>query len=205
MSLPNVFLLGRPGCGKSVVYRILKEELRKEGYEEDLKRIDDFPLLQKIFEEDAEHERHRPTDNGGVKVTDDTVWDDLSEGLDERARELQSPARLLFIEFARDNYIRAFEHFSPEVLKDSIALYIDCPFEICWERNVKRWKEEEGVDAHLVSKEEMRKTYAEDDHEDLPGHMSVPVLLVKNDYSGLDKLREELQPVFEEVKGLLAQ
>ncbi|KXA99616.1 hypothetical protein AKJ42_02865 [candidate division MSBL1 archaeon SCGC-AAA261C02] len=199
--MPNVFLIGRPGCGKSVVYRILKEELREEGYEGDLKRIDDFPILKKIFEEDTEHERHRPAEEGeGVEVIDDTVWDDLSKSLSEQAEELQSPDKLLFIEFSRDNYVRAFKHFSPEVLEDSIIVYIDCPFEICWERNVKRWEKEEGLDAHLVSKEEMRKTYAKDDHEELPKHVDVPVLYVKNDYSGLDKLRGELRKVVKNLK-----
>lgn len=31
--MPNVFLIGRPGCGKSAVYKILEEELRDWGYQ----------------------------------------------------------------------------------------------------------------------------------------------------------------------------
>ncbi|MBS3815370.1 MAG: hypothetical protein KGY45_02255 [Hadesarchaea archaeon] len=201
--MPNIFLLGRPGCGKSAVYRILKEELREKGYEEDLKRIDDFPILQQIFEEDTEHERHRPAEGGGFKVTDDSVWGDLAENLSDRAEELQSPNRLLFIEFSRSNYVRTFKHFSEEVLENSLVVYIDCPFEICWERNVKRWEEEEGTDAHLVSKEEMEKTYAEDDHKDLPDNVDAPIIFVENNYSGLDKLRNELSLVIDEIEKML--
>lgn len=204
--MPNVFLLGRPGSGKSAVYRIIKEELRERDYDIEAKRIDDFPLLQQIFEEDTEHERHRPAEDGeGVKITDDTVWDDLSKALNEYAKKLQSHDRLLFIEFSRESYVRAFQNFSPEVMENSIAVYIDCPFEICWERNVERWKGGEGIDAHLVSKEEMRETYGEDDHDELSENIDIPLLYVKNDYSGLDRLRKEIQEVIEELQKVIEQ
>lgn len=202
--MPNVFLIGRPGCGKSAVYKILEEELRDWGYQGEIERIDDFPILKLIVEEDANEERHKPAEEGdGFLITDDTVWKDLSSGLSARAKELQGPDSLIFIEFARDSYLRSFEQFSPDVLENSIIVYIDAPFEISWKRNVQRWEEEEGLDAHLVSKDEMGKTYAKDDHEDLPDNVDVPVYFVKNDYSGLDRLRENLQDVVEKIKDLI--
>jgi hypothetical protein len=193
--MPNVFLIGRPGCGKSVVFRIIEEELRKKGFKGELKRIDDFPLLKHIFDTDVEQKRHRPAPGGGLKVTDDTVWDDLAKGLNDQALKLQSPDRLLFIEFSRDDYVRAFKNFSPKILKNSLIVYVDAPFDVCWERNARRVREEKGLDAHLVSREEMEKTYARDDHENLPKHVSSPVLVVKNDSDNLGYLREELQRV----------
>jgi len=193
--MPNIFLIGRPGCGKSVVFRIIEQELRAKGFKGELKRIDDFPLLKHIFDTDVEHKRHRPAPGSGVKVTDDTVWDDLIKGLDKQALELQSPGRLLFIEFSRDNYVRAFKNFSPEIMKNSLIVYIDAPFDVCWERNARRAREEQGLDAHLVSREEMEKTYARDDHEELPKHVGSPVLVVKNDSDDFGQLREEIQKV----------
>jgi adenylate kinase family enzyme len=193
--MPNIFLIGRPGCGKSVVFRILEEQLRARGFKGELKRIDDFPLLKHIFDTDVEHERHRPAPGGGLKVTDDTVWDDLAKGLNDQALKLQSPDRLLFIEFSRDNYVRAFKNFSPRILKNSLIVYVDAPFDVCWERNARRVREEKGLDAHLVSREEMEKTYARDDHKELPKHVSALVLVVKNDSDDLGCLREELRKV----------
>jgi shikimate kinase len=193
--MPNVFLIGRPGCGKSVVFRILEEQLRARGFKGELKRIDDFPLLKHIFDTDVEHKRHRPAPGGGLKVTDDTVWDDLAKGLNDQALKLQSPDRLLFIEFSRDNYIRAFKNFSPRVLKNSLILYIDAPFDVCWERNARRVRKEKGLDAHLVSREEMKKTYARDDHKELLKHVSALVIVVKNDSDNLGCLQEELRKV----------
>ncbi|MBA7593266.1 hypothetical protein ES703_00184 [subsurface metagenome] len=198
--MPNVFLIGRPGCGKSVVYRILEEELRARGYKGELKRADDFPFLKRIFDTDVEYKRHRPAPGGGVKITDDTVWDDLARALNEQALKLQDPNHLLFIEFSRDNYVRAFKHFSPKILQNSVVVYIDVPFDLCWERNARRVREEKGLDAHLVSREEMEKTYARDDHEELPKHVDVPVLVVKNDSDDFGKLRGELQKVVQKLE-----
>jgi hypothetical protein len=184
---------------------MLEQELRAGGYRGELKRIDDFPLLKRIFDTDVEHRRHRPAPGGGVKITDDTVWDDLIAGLNRQALELQGPERLLFIEFSRDSYRRAFRGFSPEVMKESIIVYIDAPFDVCWERNVRRVERERemGLDSHLVSREEMEKTYARDDHEELQKHVAAPILVVRNDSDDLEKLRGELQKVVEKLKEIM--
>jgi adenylate kinase family enzyme len=205
--MPNVFLIGRPGCGKSIVFRVIKEELRKKGFKGELKRIDDFPLLKHIFDTDVEHKRHRPAPGGGFKVTDDTVWDDLAKGLNDQALKLQSPDRLLFIEFSRDNYIRAFKNFSPMVLKNSLIVYVDAPFDVCWERNVRRVQREQemGLDSHLVSREEMEKTYARDDHEELQKHVAAPVLIVKNESDNIENLRKELKKVVQKLEIVVAK
>ncbi len=195
-------MIGRPGCGKSVVYRILEEELRARGYGGELKRIDDFPFLKHIFDTDVEHKRHRPAPGGGVKIIDDTVWDDLARALNQEALKLQSPSRLLFIEFSRDNYRRAFKHFDPELIRGSLIVYIDCPWDMCWERNVRRVKLGKGLDAHLVSREEMEITYKYDDYGELSKHIGAPMLVVRNDSDDLEKLRGELQKVIEKLKAM---
>lgn len=201
--LPNVFLLGRPGCGKSAVFRILERELRNRGYRGEIKRIDDFPILKHIFETDVELKRHRPSPGGGVKITDDTVWDDLIKGLDQQVREFIGKDDILFIEFSRNSYLRAFRNFNPETLKNSIVIYIDAPFDICWERNVRRAKLESGLDAHLVSREEMEKTYLHDDHEELQEHLKLPVIIVKNDREGTELLEKELVRVADVILQLV--
>ncbi len=198
--MPNVFLIGRPGCGKSAAYHVLEEELRARGYGGELKRIDDFPFLKHIFDTDVEYKRHRPAPGGGVKIIDDTVWDDLARALNQEALKLQSPSRLLFIEFSRDNYRRAFKHFDPELIRGSLIVYVDCSWDMCWERNVRRAKLEKGLDAHLVSREEMEITYKYDDHGELSKHIGAPVLVVRNDSDDLEKLRGELRKVIEKLK-----
>jgi len=197
--MPNVFLIGRPGCGKSIVYKILVEQLRARGYKGDIMRIDDFPILKGIFEQDVEEKRHRRFPGGGMKITDDNVWRDLSIALNEQALKLQSENRLLFIEFSRDSYVQAFRHFSPEVMQNSAIIYIDAPFDVCWERNARRAREEKGLDAHLVSREEMEKTYLHDDHEELQKHVDMPVFIVKNYSDDIKSLKSELEKVVDKL------
>ncbi len=203
--MPNVFLLGRPGCGKSAVFRILEEALRASGYKGKLTRLDDFPLLKQMFDSDTEFKRHRPAPGGGVKVTDDTVWDDLIKGLDVQARKLQGKDHLLFIEFSRDSYARAFKNFSPEVLNDSLAIYIDAPFDVCWARNVRRVEKERemGHDSHLVSREEMEKTYARDDGNNISKFLKIPVMVVKNDTDDVADLKAEMEKVIAKIKEMI--
>ena len=134
-----------------------------------------------------------------MKITDYTVWDELSKALNQEALKLQSPSRLLFIEFSRDDYRRAFKHFNSELIRDSLIIYIDCPWNVCWERNVRRAKLEKGLDAHLVSKEEMEITYKHDDHEELSKHIEAPVLVVRNDLDDFEKLRKELKKVADKI------
>jgi adenylate kinase family enzyme len=198
--MPNVFLIGRPGCGKSIVYKILVEQLRARGYKGDITRVDDFPILKGIFEKDVEQKRHRRFPGGGMKITDDNVWRDLSMALNEQALKLQSENSLLFIEFSRDSYVQAFKNFSPEVMQNSVIIYIDAPFDVCWERNARRAREEKGLDAHLVSREEMEKTYLNDDHEELQGHVEMPVFIVKNYSDDIKSLKSELEKVVDKLR-----
>jgi adenylate kinase family enzyme len=197
--MPNVFLIGRPGCGKSIVYKLLAEQLRERGYSGELMRVDDFPILKQIFEQDVEQKRHRRFPGGGMKITDDKVWDDLSMALNGQALKLQSPNRLLFIEFSRDSYARAFRNFSPEVMRDSVILYIDAPFDLCWERNARRAREGKGLDAHLVSREEMELTYMHDDHEELKKYVKMPMFVVRNDSDDIKSLQAELEKVIDKL------
>ncbi|MEW6221973.1 MAG: deoxynucleoside kinase [Candidatus Hadarchaeota archaeon] len=203
--MPNIFLIGRPGCGKSAVFRAIEKKLRDSGFKGEFKRIDDFPILKNIFDTDTEHKRSRPAPGGGLKVTDDTVWDDLIKGLDKQALEFQRPDRLLFIEFSRDSYVRAFKNFSPKVMENSLIIYINASFEACWARNVRRVQEERerGLDSHLVSREEMEKTYSRDDYKALQKHVKIPVLIAENENADFEKREEEVEKVISKVKGLL--
>ena len=102
-----VFLLGRPGCGKSTVYKALAPKLEAAGVASDFERVDDFPKLWNLFQTDAEFRRCRRTEDGDYRVTDDTVWDDVLMELGKDVEARSSPGKIIFIEFARDSYVRA--------------------------------------------------------------------------------------------------
>lgn len=159
-----VFLLGRPGCGKSVVYKILKEILEKKGI--DSPRVDDFLTLQAILAKDREFKRHVLKD-GGFAVTDWTVVDDALRDLCELVKKEKSDKKIIFIEFARDNYKHAFGNFTKDVFDDSLILYLYSTFEECYKRNVARFQkaQKSGHDDHIVPLDLMETYYKTDDYE----------------------------------------
>ncbi len=184
--MKNIFLLGRPGCGKSIVYRTITEILKKDGKAVNFERIDDFPILMELHDGDAASgrtDRFMPTDDGGFKVMDPGIWDEMLVGLNKKALDYKDKEGVLAIEFSRPDNVHSLGLFSDEILKNATALYIEASFETCVTRNEERTKRasEEGIDAHFVSRKEMEETYLTDDGDKLPTDAPVKVIVVKND------------------------
>jgi len=208
MAVPSfVFLLGHPGCGKSMVYRLLEQRLRGWGLE--VMRIDDFPVLQKLLNEDKEFKRHYRKE-GGFVVTDFTILDDVLKRINDQLGRLERQGRVIFVEFARDRYARALENFDSEVLRRSLICYIYCPFDICVERNVRRFRGAGGktIDDHIAPTDIMERYYRHDDYEELflksenelRRQAPAPIVVVKNDAEGLERLEQELRKVAAALK-----
>ncbi len=204
-----VFLLVRPGSGKSAVYRMLGQRLREEGLVSDITRIDDFPVLRELLDRDVGFKRHYRKE-GGFVVTDFTILDDVLKEINRKLKELEQPGRVTFIEFARDRYADALKNFDREVLGRSLILYIYCPFDICVERNVRRFREARGkdIDDHIAPTDIMERYYKYDDYEELylieeaelKQQAPAPLLVVRNDVEGLERLKRELEKVVEIFK-----
>ncbi len=196
-----IFLLGRPGCGKSVVFHMLGERLRKEKLASDVMRIDDFPVLKDIVDEDKGFKRHLRKE-GGFEVTDFSMLDDVLKRINDQLKKLEKSGRVIFVEFSRDNYVRAMKNFDREVLDRSLILYIYTPFDVCLERNVRRFREgPKGLDDHIVPSDLMHKYYRNDDYEELflkseaelKQQAPAPLVVVRNDVGGLEGLELELE------------
>jgi adenylate kinase family enzyme len=195
-----IFLLGRPGCGKSAIYRMVVEKLKEKGVGKEYPRVDDFPKLWAIFQNDektGQWKRCRKTPDGGYKVTDDTVWDEILRQVNDDLLKFSSE-EVIFVEFSRSDYLPALKNFDDKVIKNSVIVYIDCDFETCWERNVDRHKKAlaAGTDDHLVSREEMEKTYLYDDRDKLieAGKQNIyKVIVIKNDKNGYEHLVKPIE------------
>ena len=204
-----IFLLGRPGCGKSAVYNKLIDRLKEENLAEDFPRVDDFPKLWAKFQADDEREKNneprlysRKTEDGGYKVTNNDMWNELLKEVNEDIKKMEQENRVVFVEFSRDSYKTAFKNFDEDVLNKAVAIYIDAPFEVCWERNVARHQKavKAGADDHLVSKEEMEKTYLHDDGKELPGNVPLPVEIVDNSKDDLSYLDSQIEKIVQLLK-----
>lgn len=190
-----VFLLGRPGCGKSEVFKRIKETLLPKKLANEIIRVDDFPKLWAIFKEDeatGAWRRCKKTPDGGYLVTDDSVWDEILMEVNKDLLKIDSPDKIIFVEFSRPNYLKALKNFSENILKKSVIIYIYASFETCWKRNVLRHKRAlaEGTDDHLVSREEMEKTYLYDDMDELLKLSSIPVFYMSTEWEGEGRLSE---------------
>ncbi len=166
----NVFLLGHPGSGKSMVARLIEMFAKENG-------INDYDLLQNMFlQEEKElippkERKFSPTGPPGCNGFDvkdfsvlDTVlrmmakeveaWEVENESKDENKSGTED--KLCLIEFARANYDDALQLFGSELLKDAHLLYVNVGIECCIERNHQRTD-------HFVSDEIMTTYYREDD------------------------------------------
>jgi adenylylsulfate kinase-like enzyme len=204
-----IFLLGRPGSGKSAIFRTLTEQLKSKGLAKETMRLDDFPVLKEFLNRDREFKRHYRQE-GGFVVTDFTILDDVLREMNKKLHQLERPGNVIFVEFARDSYAKALKNFDKEVLGKSLLLYIYCPFDVCVARNVRRFKEGGGksMDDHIAPTDIMEKYYKHDDYEELylksekelEKQAPAPLVVVRNDSEGLEHLKRELENVLDAAK-----
>ncbi|MEW6221907.1 MAG: hypothetical protein AB1476_01100 [Candidatus Hadarchaeota archaeon] len=202
-----IFMLGRPGSGKSAIYKILSKRLAERGLAREVKRIDDFPILLELLDRDKEFKRHYRKE-GGFVVTDFTILDDVLKEINSKLKQEAAAGKIIFVEFARDRYTKAMKNFDREVLGRSLILYIYCPFNICVERNVQRFKEIKSIDDHIAPSDIMEKYYKYDDYEELFRKSEeelkrlapAALVVVRNDVGGLERLERELEKVLNAIE-----
>lgn len=128
-----VFVLGRPGSGKSTVCCYLADTV--PSY-----RIRGFPILQEMFEQEQYRCYFEPSnDYGGFLVKHDVVYDLVLDRMVLRAFSLyfSQDTGLLLIELARGDYQESLWHFKP-LLCDAYALCLDMPLTLCQKRIAAR-------------------------------------------------------------------
>src|SRR6266581_9014445 len=108
----KLFVLGLPGSGKSTIAREIAKNIDNRGLESI--RINDYVILEQMYHDDIECKQFQPADRGGFDVIDLTVIDTALKKLEQSAQYLISykPERVILIEFARNDYRKAFKLFS---------------------------------------------------------------------------------------------
>ncbi len=121
----------------------------------------------------------------------------MLQRLDRDVQRAIQQYRVVFVEFARSDYREALAQFSAAVLERAVFVYLDCPFDLCWERNVARWRQERerGIDAHLTSREEMERTYRTDDGLALPQYFPRQAIVVDNSRQDLALLDRHVEQI----------
>lgn len=170
----KVFLLGRPGSGKSSVARIIEMLANDDRWL--TYHISDYKLLQDLFLEEqklcipCEEKLFRPTGPeylNGFDVVDFSVLDTVLNKMEIRTKELDTAPemvnRLFLLEFARADYHHAFQQFSDAFLQSAYFLYLKADMDQCISRIYQRVANPITLNDHFVSNEIMKDYYCQDD------------------------------------------
>jgi hypothetical protein len=161
----KVFVLGRPGSGKSTAARHMIELASGRNYSSLF--VQDYDILHKMFLNDREHERFRPTERGGFDVIDFSVLDSALQQMEEEVEVslARKEIDMACIEFARNDYRAALNIFSPLFLRDAYIFFINSDLECCIRRVQERVTDPPLPDHHFVSEYVMRTYYSNDNWE----------------------------------------
>lgn len=178
----NMFLLGRPGSGKSSVAQLIEMFAKENGWS--IYYINDYRLLQQLFLEEREKyippEGRKfypsgPVECKGFDVKDFSVLDTVlrlmaeeveiweGENKSEEKSKSQGEDKLCLIEFARNNYTKALQQFGRRFLQDAHFIYLDVGVDTCIERIHQRVAHPVTSDDLFVSDEIMTTYYRNDD------------------------------------------
>jgi adenylate kinase family enzyme len=211
MKYKYVFLLGRPGCGKSALYRELEMRILESGRAITFERVDDFPKLWAAVERDDALEKEgkervyfKRFDDGELSLINGDLFNVILQEVNSDVLQIDKPDHMIFIEFARSNYVEALRSFDRSILDFCVVIYMEVSFDICWARNVARHEAAiaEGGDDHLVPRAEMEKRYLHDDQDAFVQYMkdqNIPVVVVNNEADGEEHLKRQVEELFKNL------
>lgn len=148
----KLFVLGLPGSGKSTIARYIRSYARDKGWETN--RFNDYAILQDMFLADNECKQFKPADLGGFDILDLTAFDTALKVLEQEVNQYFISAKsdeIILIEFARNDYEKAFYLFSQLSLEDAYFLYLDAKIDICRQRILNRIANPSCGDDYYVS------------------------------------------------------
>lgn len=135
--MEKLFILGRPGSGKSTAARRIAKLAKDIDWQVD--RINDYQILQEMTVRHPQCFDLRP--DGGFDARDASVLRDALKLLEQKIEREEvenedsgSPKKLLIVEFARDEYQEAMEIMSPVFTSNAHLLFTNADIDICLQR-----------------------------------------------------------------------
>jgi hypothetical protein len=176
-----VFLLGRPGSGKSRTARYIAAAAARLAYrasgrfpreDQVVQHVTDYGFLRRMFLEDLAQQtaprRFRPTCFDGFDVLDLGVLPQALRQVNAYiARRLHTESTLILVEFARQSYgyQEVWQYFRSDVLSRAFFLYLEADIETCMQRISKRARYQAFTDDQFVSPEIMFDYYGSTSNE----------------------------------------
>jgi hypothetical protein len=189
-----VILNGRPAAGKSEIIDYLKhvpiEERLRRFHIGEFQEIDDFPILWERYLDDNIFEKlgqkryftdttfeFRGIRYPGFTFKEDYFWDflieKLNQGYDKKIRDDKNfhQTKTAIIEFSRGaehgGFCQAYKHFSDEILKRAVTIYIKVSFEESLRKNRRRFNPDkpDSILEHALEDKKLEMLYQETDWE----------------------------------------
>jgi hypothetical protein len=183
----KIFVLGLPGSGKSTVCRRIALYITDYPGWSAL-RINDYHILHEMFQEDTEGKYFRSIPEfGGFDVVNPIAFDRALQKLEREVKHHISNAKsdkIILIEFARNDYQKAFQQFSKQFLQDAYFLYLSVDLETCKRRIHERISNPISEDDFFVSEYIFSAYYNKDNGQYLPQ-------ILERDY-GVDKQKVKI-------------
>ena len=173
--IAKLFILGRPGSGKSTTARYITKLAQREGWVPT--SYCDYNVLYSMFQKELHdplcpQQHFEPVDHNGFRVIDFSVLDPALKIIQKRAIASLNDCypyaqRLFVIEFARDDYIQALRQFDPAFLQDAHFLFLDSDVDLCIQRIHDRVAHPDSIDDHFVSDDIITGYYQKDSSRDM--------------------------------------
>ena len=169
----KLFILGRPGSGKSAAARYITMLAQ---YKSLLSiRVNDYNILLQMFQEDVNQHRFLPTTyvEGGFDIVDFSVLDMALSKVERLTEEYRSSGKydLIIIEFARADYSEAMKQFSSTFIPNAYFLLIHTDIKTCINRVNERTAHPVTPDDHYVSDKIMKDYYQKDNLLYMPAYL----------------------------------
>lgn len=188
-----IFLLGRPGSGKTLATRLIAEHLQFIGFDRLKITIQrDYKVLWEWFLQDKNHLKFEQGPRDGFRVKDFKVLDDCLREINDRALCELETKHVILIEFSRNTYVSAFEYFDSRLLKSSVIVYIYAPIDICLKRNEERTIETDYSNTGYVPPDLIQSYFNEDDIKLLVERFPNNVICIDNRQNGIHLFRDKL-------------
>lgn len=157
----KVFLLGRPGSGKTTSFHHIEMLLRNQKWH--TIRFREYTILHEMFQNKADTRFHSSA-YGGFEIVDFSVFFDSAKWIEQQIETYiptESRPTFIFIELARDDYSQALKSFSSDFLKDAYFLFLDADIDTCIERIHTRVANRTS-DGHFISEGILKSYYCKD-------------------------------------------
>lgn len=175
----KLFILGLPGSGKSAIARYINSYVRNkriQGRKKHwfTKRFNDYSILNAMANDENEREYFQPAESGGFDVIDFIAFDIALKRLEAVitnyiSSKKTNKSEIIVIEFARNDYQRAFSQFNKNFLQDIFIIYLGADIKVCQQRISDRvFVREYPDDDYPVSNYIFEKYYYGDNGRDLP-------------------------------------